>query len=75
MYKQMSQQIPPVHEEIIEVEMATTIEDKHQIKIIEEGGIKHITLIKIKEEPSTQCAIIDLTDKEGLLDVPIETFN
>ena len=44
-------------------------------KIIEEGGIRHITPIKIKEEPSTQYAIIDLTDNEGLLDVPTETFN
>ena len=61
MYEQMSQQRPPIHEEIIEAEMVTAIEDKHQIEIIEEGGIKHITPIKIKEEPSTQYAIIDLT--------------
>ena len=75
MYEQMSQQRPPMHEEIVKAEMATVIEDKHQVEIIEEGGIKHITPIKIKEEPSTQYAIIDLTDKEGLLDIPTETFN
>ena len=68
MYEQMSQQWPPMYEEIVKAEIATAIEDKHQVKIIEKGGIKHITPIKIKEEPSTNNAIIDLTDKEGLLD-------
>ena len=45
MYEQMSQKRSPIHEEIIEAEMATAIEDKHQIEIIEEGGIKHKNLL------------------------------
>ena len=48
-YGQISQQRPPIHEEIVEAEMATAIEDKHQIKIVEEGRIRHITPIKVKE--------------------------
>ena len=39
-YGQIGQQRPPVHEEIVEAEMATAIEDEHQIKIIEENGIQ-----------------------------------
>ena len=58
-----------MHEEIVEAEMATAIEDKHQIKVIEEGGIRCITPIKVKEEPSTQYTVIDLTDKKGLPDI------
>ena len=75
MYGQISQQRPPMHEEIVKAEMATAIEDKHQIKIVEEGGIRCITPIKVKEEPTTQYAIIDLTDKKGLPDIPTEIFN
>ena len=30
---------------------------------------------KIKEEPSTQYAVVDLIDKDGLPDVPAEAFN
>ena len=64
-----------MHEEIVKAEMATAIEDKHQIKVVEEGGIRCITPIKVKEEPSTQYAVIDLTDKKGLPDIPAEIFN
>ena len=75
MYGQMSKQKPPMHEEIAEAEMATATEDQHQIEIADEGGVRRITPIKVKEEPSTQYAVIDLTDKEGLPDVPAEAFN
>ena len=37
MYGQISQQRHPMHEEIVKAEMATAIEDKHQLKIIEVG--------------------------------------
>ena len=75
MYGQISQQRPPIHEKIIKAEMATAIEDKHQIKTVEEARVRHITPIKVKEEPSTQYAVIDLTDKEDLPDVPTKIFN
>ena len=54
--------------------MATATKDEHQIEIIEKGEVRHITPIKVKE-PSTQYAVVDLTDKEGLPDVPAEAFN
>ena len=38
-------------------------------------GYKCVTPIKVKEEPPIQYAIIDLTDKKGLPDIPIEAFN
>ena len=74
-YGKMSQQRPPMHEEIVEAEMATAMEDRHQIEIDEEGGIRHITPIEVKEEQTVQYAIIGLTDKKGLPDIPTETFN
>ena len=55
--------------------MVTVTKDNHQIKIKEEYGIKGIFPIKLKEEPSTQYAVINLTDKEGLPEVPVENFN
>ena len=55
--------------------MATVYEDKHQIEIVEEDGVRCITPIKVKEEPSTLFAMIDLTDRESLPDVPAEAFN
>ena len=75
MYGQMSKQKPAMHEEIAKAEMAIATEDKHQIKTVEEDGIRCITPIKVKEEPSTQYVVIDLTDKEGLPYVPAEAFN
>ena len=53
MYGEMSKQRPPMCEEIAEAEMATATEDRHQIEIIEESGVRCITPIKVKEEPST----------------------
>ena len=58
-----------------EAEMATTTEDEHQIEIVEKGEVRCITPIKGKGEPSTQYAVVDLTDKEGLPDVPSKAFN
>ena len=75
MYGQISKQKPPMHEEIAKAEMATATEDKHQTEIVEEDGIRRNTPITFKEEPSTQYAVIDLTDKEGLPDIPAEAFN
>ena len=70
MYGQISQQRPPIHEEIVEIEMATAIEDKHQIKTVEEVGVRCITPIKVKEEQCNQYAVINLTNKKGLPDIP-----
>ena len=75
MYGQISKQKPPMYEEIAKAEMATTNEDKHQIELGEDNGVRCIIPIKVQEEPSTQYAVIDLTDKEGLPDVPAEAFN
>ena len=55
--------------------MVTASEDKHQIKIKEENGIKCMIPIRVKEKLSTQYAVIDLMDKEGLPDIPAENFN
>lgn len=37
--------------------------------------MRYITPIKVEEELSTQYAVIDLTDKEGIPDIPSEAFN
>ena len=60
--------------EIPEAEMTTATEDKHQIEIIEKYEVRCITTIKIKEL-STQYAVVDLTDKEDIPDIPAEVFN
>ena len=73
-YGQINKQ-NPMYEEIAEAEMATASEDKHQIEISEENGVRCIIPIKVKEEPFTQYTVIDLTDKEGLPDMPAEAFN
>ena len=43
MYGKISNQKPPMYEEIAEAEMATANEDRHQIKIVEGNEVRHIT--------------------------------
>ena len=53
MYGQISQQRPPIHEEIVKTEMAESYRRQtSRSKLLKEEGDMHITPIKVKEEPN-----------------------